>query len=198
MKKFLACLGIGFAVFCSGAEKIPASIKIPEVIVPFGNEPQEKTVSFAKVPKIKGYVAVLKARIFNKYSMPAGWNNSNRFYINGKRLDFRTLDGDKRLLYRGDALKFGRGSRAWFLNNGWLVYFCDGQKIDKRITAPIEAKCWYFFDVSDVLYDTKENSFKAVTLNQQKMFKKTISLCVTDVEIVYLPEKDISAARTKK
>lgn len=179
---------------CIAAEKV---IKIPDMEIPFGERRAEKEVSFPRVPVIKGMIPVLRARIYNKFPRPAGWNNSNRFYINGKRLDRYTMDGAERLLYRGTLLKYAKNSRAWFLANGWLVYFCDGNTIDKRIKTAAKEKCWYHFDVSDVVYSSKNNKFKAVSVNRKKTFKN-ISLCIKDASIIYLPVSKVNSSRPKK
>lgn len=196
MKK-LFLLFIVSAALVSFAEEKNLSIKIQDVIVPFGDTLQSKEVSFAAVPSKKGMIPVLKVRIFNKYPMPAGWNNSNRFYINGKRLDRYTYDGKERLLFRGRTLKFTKGSRPYFSNSGWLIFFCNGERLDKRIVSDTKEKCWYYFDISDVIYTSKENKFKASTFNLQKSFKRQISLHAVDAEIVYLPEKEVENARAK-
>ena len=180
-------------VLCSGAD-LPVAVQIPEIDLPLKNEPAETTVTFPAVPARKGFIPVLKGRFYYKYPRPEGWNNNAQLFLNGKELKNVLPNGARRLLYRGETLRTAKGRRGWYAFGGWLFYFCDGKNTSKRILEPKDEKCWYCFDVSDLIRTGENNTLTLKTTNLQKKFKLPITLMLRDPEVIYLSEHVVRRA----
>ncbi len=196
MKKiFVSVLLSALTAFAAEIGNTSAGIKIPDTVMPLQNVPVSVEVKFPAVPGKTGMVPVLKARFYYKFPRPAGWNNATVFELNEDGMDWFTDERKPRLLFRGKEMKTrANKTQKWFAG-GWLFYYCDGEKVDKRIAPPIDsALCWYYFDVSDLVNADKENILKITSRVIQQ--KNPVSFCMKDAEIIYLPEKEVEKGRT--
>lgn len=209
MKKMLTLLtaaacSMVFAAEAANSPAAEAAKPVNETVIELKKHPTRTHINLAPVDCPEGKIAVLKVELFYKNNSASGWNPTTQLFINNQLLDDQTADGSKRLLRTHDSfLTTFSKDRAKYFNSkskGWYVFFSPGNGvIDKRVTdGAAEYKCVYFFDVSDIITDTKAATNKltihcALQLSHTK--NRQYPLMVRDYSIVPMSEEEVAKLR---
>ncbi|MBR7143784.1 MAG: beta-galactosidase trimerization domain-containing protein [Lentisphaeria bacterium] len=197
VKHTLAVLLLGLGGVCAAS----SNVKLPDIVLPNGEQAVSKTVKFPAIKKVDGQTAVLKFRLFFDRNITGGWNNTATMALNGQQLTRFTAAGEERLLRRGRNMLITDGTVDWWnKSSGLLTMFGPGKgEVDSRIIAPREEGFWYYLDISDIvnyielglddrIESAVENVFQLNNGLTKALAGRTLDVPLTfkDAEIIYI------------